>query len=644
MTPKKQRKNIFEPVDKPIGEIPRPTIQEREWAPENQIVEAEKVEKKEMPKTRNWLYSLIVVSICAIFVFKLMNLQIAQGQENRLLAEDNRIRSSLIEAPRGEIIDSSDEILVSNTANYVMQIYPYNLPKQEDEYNALVDSVKTAVGYEGDLSQKIKEEKERSFDPVIIKEDIEKNEATKLRIKFAEYSGVEITALPKREYRKDMGLAHILGYVGKMSKEDVNDYPDYPTSGQIGKTGIESSYDAYLRGVSGENQVEIDSSGQIKRVLKTVPAQIGSTVKLNLVSELQKVLYDELKSAIEKSGGKSGSAIALDPQTGGIYSMVSLPDYDLNIFSGRTDKGEYSKLIEDPNLPLLNRAIGGLFPPGSSIKPFVAAAGLDAGVIDEDTSIITPSEIKIGEWVFPDWKPHGSADVKTAIAESNNIFFYAVGGGYDKISGLGSDRLKSYLDEFGFSSETGIDISGEQSGLVPNEEWKKEKKNENWYVGDTYHMSIGQGDLLVTPIELATATSAIANGGTLYEPRFVSEILNAETGEVEREIIPSIAKKDFISSESLRIVREGMRQTITDGSGYSTFGDDFPIEVAGKTGTAQFGTEDKTHAWFTSYAPYNDPKLVITVFIEAGGEGYQTAAPVAKAAFKWYADNIESLD
>ena len=643
MIRKKQKRNIFEPVRHPIGPIKK-TSRDREWIPEEQIVEAEKVAKKELPRVLPGVYSLIIVGFSLLFLLKLMNLQIAQGQEHRLLAEDNRIRSHLIEAPRGQIIDSENNVLVGNTANYVLQIYPYNLPGMESEYGVLIGRVEKAAGIRSGLAERIAAAKARSFDPVVVKEDIDRTEAMKLMIEFSDAPGVEVVALPKRQYpRQELALAHVLGYVGKMSETDINNYPNYPTSGLIGKAGIESAYDGYLRGVSGEKQVEIDSAGRLKRVLRSTQPQTGATVKLHLNSGLQNVLMDNLQTAINNSGGKSGAAIAIDPKTGGVLSLVSLPNYDLNIFSGRTEGKECAQLLQDPNRPLINRAINGLFPPGSSIKPFVAAGGLDAGVIGEDTTINTPSEIKIGDWVFPDWKPHGSADVKRAIAESNNIFFYAVGGGYDKISGLGSDRLKKYLDDFGFDSVTGIDIAGEQSGLVPDRSWRKKVKGENWYVGDTYHMAIGQGDLLVTPMEEAIATAAIANGGTLFEPRMAAEILSPDSGKVERVITPSIKAKNIIGSDSLRIVRDGMRQTITAGSGTAVFGNDFAVDVAGKTGTAQFGTEGKTHAWFTSFAPFDDPKIVITIFIEGGGEGYNVAAPVAKAGFQWYADNKEAL-
>ena len=639
MTRKKQKNNIFEPVKQPVGELKKNSAIGREWTPEGQIVEVEKVEKKEMPHPRQFIFLAVVLGFVTLFTFRLNDLQIARGQENRLLAEGNRMRSYLLEAPRGQILAADGTVLVSNGVNYVMQIYPYNMPSDKGQYETLLKRVEEVSGAES-LDEKIKKEKVKSFDPIVLKEDIGREEAIKLKIEFANDPGVEIAALPKRKYDSSLSVSHILGYVGKMSTSDIDNFPHYPTAGTIGKTGVESAYDEYLRGHSGEKQIEIDSSGQIKRVLKSRDPETGSSIKLHLIPGLQEKLQSELLNAMQNAGGKSGVAVAMDPRDGGVLAMVSLPDFDLNIFSGRIESDKYQGLINDKSLPLLNRAIGGLFPPGSSIKPFVAAAGLDEKVIDENTTINTPSEITIDQWVFPDWKPHGWANVKKAIAESNNIFFYAVGGGYDKIRGLGSDLLGEYLLRFGFGSTTGIDIAGERAGLVPSRAWKKKAKGESWYVGDTYHMAIGQGDLLVTPLELATATVAVANGGILYEPRLAAEVVSSENGELERKIEPSIKASDFISSDALRIVREGMRQTITAGSGYSTFGRDFKVEVAGKTGTAQFGGEGKTHAWFTSFAPFNDPKLVVVVFIESGGEGYQTAAPVAKSAFEWYADNV----
>lgn len=642
---KKKKNNIFNPeVGKPILQLIGEKKRVQEWHPQDYDIEDRGSAIVQTSQLRPVVLYLLMFGIVIVFFAKLVNLQVVLGKEHELMAKDNSVRSYLIEAPRGQIADRNNVELVNNSADYIALIYPYNLPKDEKTRQDLIDKINTQIKPTPSLTQDILNTMRlKSFDPITIREGIDRNSVAHLRNIFADDSAVEISAIAKRNYITENSMSHIIGYIGKMSEADITNYPTYQTNGTIGKIGIEASYDKYLRGIPGSKQVEIDSFGRLQRVVENASTTVGSTVKLHLSYDLQKVLYDALAKSISDSKGKSGAAIALDPRTGGVLAFVSIPGFDANIFSGKTDAKAYKKLLEDKNTPMINRIFGGLYPPGSTIKPFIASSALDAGIIDENTTIITPPEIKIGEWVFPDWKPHGSANVKKAIAESNNIFFYALGGGYDKIQGLGSDLLKKYLVRFGMDEETGIDIPGEQAGLVPDRAWRKKVKNENWYIGDTYHMAIGQGDMLVTPLSIANATAAIANGGTLYEPRLVQEIDSAETGQLLKKIQPTVKRKNIINPEALRIVRDGMRLTITSGSGHSTFGDNFPINVAGKTGTAQFGSEGKTHAWFTSFAPYEDPKVVISVFVEAGGEGYQHAAPVAKTAYEWYAQNTDQF-
>jgi penicillin-binding protein 2 len=285
-----------------------------------------------------------------------------------------------------------------------------------------------------------------------------------------------------------------------------------------------------------------------------------------------------------------------------------------------------------------------VYPSGSTIKPFVATSALEAGIVNEDTAFETPPFIEIGQWKFPDWKDHGLTDIKTAIAQSNNIFFYALGGGYAQSpikKGLGPDGMKKGLEKFGFGKPTGIDLTSEEEGFLPTPEWKKRTTGESWYIGNTYNMAIGQGDLLATPLQIATATSAIANGGRLYRPFVVSEITDSDGNKIDNPLSgEKLVSEGIFSANSLRIVKEGMRKTTQlGGSAFGVFGTDFPLEVAAKTGTAQFGNEEKTHAWFTSFAPYNDPQIAVTVIVEGAGEGYEAAAPVAKDVLKWWSEN-----
>ena len=341
-----------------------------------------------------------------------------------------------------------------------------------------------------------------------------------------------------------------------------------------------------------------------------------------------------MQESITKSGATNGAAVAIDVNTGDVLAMVSLPTFDNNLFSPTTDSAARQAVLQDPGSPLINRAISGQYPSGSTVKPFVATAGLATGVINANTKIDTSAaKIELGQWTFHDWKTHGTSDVKQAIAESNNIFFYSVGGGYKQIGGLGAERLAAWLTKFGFGQVTGIDIPGEQDGLVPTPDWKKKTKKESWYIGDTYNLSIGQGDLLVTPLQLARATAAIANNGQLLTPRLVKSSFSPASGQKDYPI--RTTRDNLAPASALQVVREGMRQAVLSGSARSFA--TLPVEVAAKTGTAQFDkAKEKTHSWFTAFAPYNNPQIAVTVIVEGGGEGYVVAAPVAKNIIEAY--------
>jgi penicillin-binding protein 2 len=313
---------------------------------------------------------------------------------------------------------------------------------------------------------------------------------------------------------------------------------------------------------------------------------------------------------------------------------VNVPSFDNNLFANKISGNDYAGLINDPSNPLFNRAISGEYPPGSTIKPAIATAALEEGVITPSTVIDSlGGALHIGSYTFRDWTTHGPSDVRTAIAQSNDIFFYTIGGGYGSISGLGMNRMKKWDNLFGFGSPSGIDIGGEASGLIPDEQWKLDNIKEKWSVGNSYHASIGQGFVTATPLQLANFTASIANGGTLYKPHLVSQIKksNGEIISVEPEVIRS----NFVSPEVLNVVREGMRQTIVGGTAQPL--KDMPVEIAGKTGTAQFGVgAAQTHGWLISFAPYENPEIAMVVLVEGGGEGFTSALPVTKEVYQWY--------
>jgi penicillin-binding protein 2 len=282
--------------------------------------------------------------------------------------------------------------------------------------------------------------------------------------------------------------------------------------------------------------------------------------------------------------------------------------------------------------------VSGEFPSGSTIKPIFAAGALQEKVITEVTSFLSTGGLRIGEWFFPDWKTggHGVIDVKKAIANSVNTFFYYIGGGYGDFKGLGVSGLVKYARLFGLGEPTGIDLPGERAGFVPTADWKEQIKKEPWYIGDTYHFAIGQGDVLVTPLQVANYTAAIANGGILYEPHLVSKILG-EDNKIIEEIKPVVIRRDFIDTANLKIVRAGMRETVTLGSARSL--NALPVSVAGKTGTAQWSTKKSPHAWFIGFAPYDNPQVAIMVLVEEGVEGSTIAVPIAKDILNWYFSN-----
>lgn len=629
--------NLFEPTD-PIASFDPP---EGEFhvtvEPKGDQAELTEASEPEEPAIRFFSWpSLVFALMLGILAFRLVNLQITQGKLFQVLAQGNRAETKTIVSPRGVIVDRAGRALLKNSPVYNLELFLAKLPKTKEDREAIYRQISQVTGMAPNLiGESVSSQGLRSLTPVLLKENIERDTALDWSVKLGALSGVAMTQFPVRSYETIPGLSHLLGYVGQLTKEEQAKRPELRATALIGKTGLEATYDSYLQGQDGKEEVEVDSKGQIQRIISSEPALPGQTLELYLDKELQQVVAEALGEGIKASGSKKGSVIALDPRTGGVLAMVSLPSYDNNSFVQRPRDKERQAFLQDKDQPLFNRAIAGLYPPGSTSKPVWAIAGLEEKMISERTVLKTPPEIRIGESVFPDWKPHGSADIKQALAESNNIFFYALGGGYDKIKGLGPNKMKEYASRFGWGEPTGIDLPGEKGGLVPDPGWKKEKRKEGWYVGDSYHLAIGQGDLLVSPLQLANAVAAIANSGTLYQPQLVRRI-NDTNDRLVTDFPGHILRKNVASSESLRIVREGMRQTVTAGTARPL--GDIPLAIAGKTGTAQFEEQGKTHAWFVGFAPYDHPTIVLSVMVERGGDSFATAIPIAKKIFTWYSE------
>ena len=404
----------------------------------------------------------------------------------------------------------------------------------------------------------------------------------------------------------------------------------------IGKNGLEYSYEKELHGVHGEHRMEVDSNGSVKEDLGIVNPVQGDELDLYLDAKLQHKTYEVLDKILAISTDATGAAaVAIDVKTGGVLALVNAPGYDNNLFSGGISHEDYVKLINDERHPMTNRSVSGEYPPGSTFKPLMAAAALEDKIITENTTLNCLGRISVGSWNFPDWTTHGMTDVKKAIAESCDVFFYAIGGGWEQINAMGISGMGKYAKMFGLGSAMGIDLPWEAKGLIPDEDWKVRRFGEKWYIGDNYHCSIGQGFITATPLQMAVSISVIANDGILYKPQLVKSIVHSDTKKNE-EIQPVIIRENFISKQNLRIVREGMRQTVTDGSAKQM--GTLEVQTAGKTGTAQFGNEGKLHSWYVSFAPYDNPQIAMAVLVEGGGEGHTWAVPATREIYRWYFD------
>lgn len=578
-----------------------------------------------------WYFLVVIIFVLGSRVFYL---DTVKGSYYAEISRENRIRQIPIKAPRGNILDKFGHILARSVPSIDVVAIPSYLPTDQNETKQMADNMAGILDLDkGNVEMILESADRKSPDPVLIKENVTQDQALILSERVKDLPGITIDKTAIRSYENSEMFAHVLGYDGKITGEELKKNPDYLMTDYIGKTGLEKQYEKELRGVYGARQAEIDSLGNVKKDLGIVNPQAGSDLMLNIDEELQKKIYESLSSALGNTSTKTAAAVAIDPRNGGVLALVSLPSYDNNLFAKGISNDDYKNIVSDKNLPLFNRVVSGEYPPGSTIKPAIASAALSEGTITPSTIIDgLGGMLRIGNFHFGDWKAHGPSDVRTAIAESNDIFFYSIGGGYGNIEGLGMSRMKKYENLFGFGETTGIDLPGEAKGFIPDENWKQEKIGEKWYIGDSYHSAIGQGFVTATPLQLANYISAIANGGTLYVPEIVNSI-KKNNGSVET-INSKVIRSNFISKDVISIVREGMRQTVTSGTAQSL--KDLPVEIAGKTGTAQFGTENKVHTWFVSFAPYDNPSIAMVVLVEGGNESSSLAVPVTKEVLNWY--------
>ncbi|OHA47073.1 MAG: penicillin-binding protein 2 [Candidatus Terrybacteria bacterium RIFCSPLOWO2_01_FULL_44_24] len=584
---------------------------------------------------------LIIIIVFSLFWIRTAWLTVFKGAQLAAIAVKNTERIFPIIAPRGIVYDRNGEELVKNTASFRVIVDRTRLPQDKSVFSAQIEKIAGILSMSlADLEDKIMQAPQAPY--FVLLREITQENAVALSVFQSENDifWLDVESVPKRKYKDGSFFSHILGYTGEMTKDDLASHSNAFLTEEIGKTGVEFSFDNILRGITGEHVFVVNADGKTNRNFVARESKSGDNIRLKIDAKLQRAIYASLQKETRQSGAKAAAAVALDPRDGSVRALVSLPGFDNNVFSQGISSEDYNKLIQDNAKPLLNRVISGLYPVGSTIKPMVGLAALAENVISPTKRIFDPGFITVKNiynpsitYTYKDWRAHGGISFVDAIAESCDVYFYTIGGGYGDVVGLGIDRLAAWLKNFNFDQKTGIDLSGELSGTVPDPAWKQEKKNESWVLGDTYHLSIGQGDFLATPLELAVATAAVVNDGTIYKPNLVDAIIKSDGTEDKKasQVIKYIdADKDYFD-----LVKKGMRGTVNSPEGTAKLLANVSVPVSAKTGTAEVGSK-VPHAWVTAFAPSDNPELVIAIIIEHAGEGSAFAVPVVRDAFDAY--------
>lgn len=609
----------------------------------------ERINEQAVAQSRLMLLRGLVLLAFFVLAAQLWRLQIVEGSRYQLRAEANHLRVLSIPAQRGVIYDRQGRLLVRNEPSFTAAMVLADVP--EATRKDVVEHLHQLLDMPAkEIETLIKERRATGqiFTPLTLKTGLNKETAFILEERHDELPGVTVLTESRRQYLNEGSLSHILGYVGRISSEEYAEFQDngYDLNDRLGKMGVELTYEQALRGMPGREHVEVDASGRKRGTIDNEPPVPGNDVVLTIDIDLQK----QLAKVLQESMGKSqyAAAVAMDPRTGEILSMVSLPSFDNNIFGGPTMPAEIEQLLDDPRRPLLNYAVGGAYPPGSIFKTITASAALQEGVARPDTVIESRGFITIPNqydpritYRFNDWAALGRLNFYRAIAMSSDVYFYYLSGGFENFTGLGAQRLANYSRAFGLGSVTGVDLTGEAAGLVPDPAWKEAAfSNDPWVTGDTYHFGIGQGFVLASPMQMARVLSSIANGGELLQPRVVKEVRNTD-GRVVLSYDKAVQRRVPVDDVNLQVVREGMRQVVADGTAQTAR---VPgIQVGGKTGTAEFGTPFyvngaltyETHGWFLGFAPFDKPQIAVAVFLEKGN-GALNAAPVFSKFASYY--------
>jgi len=595
-------------------------------------------------KLRLGFTAFAVIGLFVLLAFRFFYLQIAQYAHYQTLAENNRISLVPIVANRGLIIDKNGVVLAHNFFVYTLEITPSKVKDLEATITGLSQFVEI-----GALDRKRFNKfraQSRNFESLPIRTHLNELEAAKFAVNHYRFPGVEIKSRLFRHYPLGKLGSHMVGYIGRINDNDLvgleksDQLSNYKGSDHIGKSGLEQFYESYLHGTTGFQQVEIDADGHAVRVLSSTSPTPGDNLILSADSKMQEI-------AETAFGNRRGALVAINPKTGEVLSFVSMPTFDANLFVDGIDLDNWKSLNDSLDKPLINRPLRGIYPPGSTFKPFVALAGLENGKRTPPFSIQDSGFFTLPNSThhYRDWKPggHGMVDIQRAITISCDTFFYGLA------MELGIEKLSAFAGHFGFGRLSGLDIKGENAGLLPTPDWKQRRFKQPWYQGETVITGIGQGYTLVTPMQLAQATAILANNGVAMKPHLVSKIEKAITGQ-PLVIAPLIQDKIEINAENLEIVKRGMVAVTLPGGTAASIGANAPYSIAAKTGTAQvvgirqnekynassIDERHRDHALFIAYAPAENPTIALAVIVENGGHGGSAAGPIARKVMDYY--------
>ncbi len=612
------------------------------WKPQKR----QKVDEAAILRRRFLVFRAVILLTFVALSVQLWRMQVVEGKFYQQKAENNRIRVLSLPPVRGVIYDRKGEPLVRNVPSFSISIVPADLPRENEI--AVARRLSKLIGIEPqEIVDKVNGGRTplQYFLPMPIVSGVSREMALAVEEMHMELPGVVTQVEAVRRYLGGTGLSHILGYTGRISEQEYARQKEegYLMQDKLGKAGVELSFERELRGKPGHEQVEVDVYGRKITSLQTEQPQPGSNLRLTIDADLQRAMEVLVKEAMGAS--QYAAAVAMDPQTGRVLGIVSEPTFDNNIFSGPLTQDQLDSLLKNPRKPLLNYAIGVGRPPGSIFKLITASAALQEGISTPSTRIYSAGTITVPSqydpsiiYTFYDWAALGWMDLTRAIAQSSDVYFYYLSGGYRDFKGMGAEKLADYSRQFSLGAPTGIDLPGETAGLIPDPDWKQRAKNEQWLLGDTYNMSIGQGDVLASPLQMVTMLSAVANGGEVLRPQVVEEVLDAD-GKVLRPFQKEVIRRVATSPENLAHVRQGMREAVLTGTANVI---KIPgVAVGAKTGTAEFGALDPatgqrpTHGWSLAVAPLDDPKIAVVTFFERGN-GALTAAPVAGKILQYF--------